>query len=148
MKKLFKHIRSQPKAKRESYALIVASAFTSLVAIVWAFSLPEKMGTIADGAESDSPAPFSSLFKEVGEQFAAAKAGFNPKKDEGTTDADASNAAATSSIILTPEEVENAKKALESNATDTESVASTSVPVPVLIGTTTATTTYTATSTP
>lgn len=144
MKKLFKHISSQPKSRIDSYAFLVAGTFTGVVALIWAFSLPEKMDTISGAKEADSPAPFSNLIKETGEQLAAVKDGLRSKKDDEVKE----DTASSTSIVLSEEEIVKAKEALSSNSTNTQEVSTTTMPVPVLIGTTTATTTYSASSTP
>ncbi len=145
MKKLFRHISSQPKAKRDSYAFMVAGTFTGIVTLIWAFSLPGKMGTVGETPEADSPAPFANLIKETGEQLAAVREGLKSKKSELSPE----TAASSTAIVLSPEEVSKAKEALESNNTEAiSSGTSTTMAVPVMIATTTATTSYAASSTP
>lgn len=146
MKKLFRHISSQPKAKRDSYAFMVAGTFTGIVALIWAFSLPGKMGTVGDTPEANSAAPFANLIKETGEQLAAVRDGLKSKKSELSPE---NNAASSTAIVLSPEEISKAQEALETNNTEATSSASSTTPaVPVMIATTTATTSYSASSTP
>lgn len=145
MKKLFRHISSQPKAKRDSYAFMVAGTFTGIVALIWAFSLPQKMGTVGDTPEANSAAPFANLIKETVQQLAAVRDGLKSKKSELSPD----TAASSTAIVLSPEEVSKAKEAIENNNTEaTSSASSTTSAVPVMIATTTATTSYSASSTP
>jgi hypothetical protein len=143
MKKLIKHIRSQPKSKIDSYAFMVAGTFTGIVALVWAFSLPQKMERVNGSEESNSQAPFSNLLKETGEQLAAVKNGLKSKESEGEAEATTSE-----EIILSEEEITKAKEAIAANASLNTEATTTIEAVPVLIATTSATTTYSASSTP
>jgi triphosphoribosyl-dephospho-CoA synthetase len=148
-KKLFRHISSQSKAKRDSYALIVAGTFTGLVALIWAFSLPEKMGTLAGAVESEAELPFSNFLDEAGAQLAAVKEGFKNEETASTTEVVTPNK--PEEITLSPEEVEKAKQVLANNASSSEAIpqGTSTLPVPVLIATTSATTSMkTSTSTP
>jgi hypothetical protein len=95
--------------------------------------------------EKEGNSPFSTLFSQVGDQFANVKDSFK-RKDEAVATTTASD------IILSEEEVATAKEALEQNASSSDwannTVENNLVAIPVMIGTTSATGTVTsATST-
>jgi hypothetical protein len=74
MQNVFQHIRRQPKATRERYALAFASSFTLLVLGVWLVSKTNPgVGPVVD---TEGSVPFATFLKETREQFAGLKDSF------------------------------------------------------------------------
>ncbi len=106
--RLFRHVRGQSKAVRNNYALGIASTFTGIVALVWLMnSSHQSMVPSTDVALNNENAPFSSLFKQAKEQFAAIKAS-STSTEEQIKETEA--VSTSTNIILSSEDIELAKK--------------------------------------
>jgi hypothetical protein len=106
--RLFRHVRGQSKAVRNNYALGIASTFTGIVALVWLMnSSHQSMVPSTDVALNKENAPFSNIFKQAKEQFAAIKAS-STSTEEQIKETEA--VSTSTNIILSPEDIELAKK--------------------------------------
>ena len=70
-----RHARRRPRAVREQYALGIAGVFTGVVALVWAFALPDSPAEQARrvAEQENSAPPFSAFMSGIGEQVAATR---------------------------------------------------------------------------
>lgn len=106
--RLFRHVRRQSKTVRNNYALGIAGTFTSIVALVWLMNNShQSMVSSTDVALDKENVPFSNLFKQAKEQFAAIKASSTSTEDKIK---EAEVVSTSTNIILSPEDIELAKK--------------------------------------
>lgn len=122
--RLFRHVRRQSKTVRNNYALGIAGTFTSIVALVWLVNNShQSMVSSTDVALDKENVPFSNLFKQAKEQFAAIKAS-STSTEEQIKETEA--VSTSTNIILSPEDIELAKKSeslyYEGYSTTTSSV--------------------------
>ena len=83
MQNVFQHIRRQPKATRERYALAFASSFTLVVLGVWLVSKtnPDVEPVVA----TEGSVPFATFLKETREQFSGLKDSFADTNEDTQT---------------------------------------------------------------
>jgi hypothetical protein len=142
MRKLFQHIRRQPKHIRDNYAFGVAASFTALVLVFWGVARVDEGLVDVNFVSDESKAPFATLIKESKERFSALKGNADSSSDSQTAGViNSENSSTTestnaSSIILSSEEIEalNANRATSSQANQPEPM---NEFVEVMIGTTT-----------
>lgn len=137
MRNFFQHIRRQPKAVRDNYALGIAGSFTSVVLLLWVVAFPDGGLLDAPEQEVEKLTPFSTLLSQSKEKLAEIKASLN---SASSTD---SLAAVVTTSTTTPENIilsdTDIALALD-KASSTQSSTSTPTQIEyteVLIGTTT-----------
>ena len=138
MRKLFQHIRRQPKQVRDNYALGLAGSFTSVVVLLWVVAFPDAGLLDAPQPEVEPVAPFAGLIEESKQRFADLKESFAAVTTT-TTQAAAVNStpASAETIVLTNDDIAVAQeKASTTEATSTQSSEPTTLYTEVLIGTT------------
>jgi hypothetical protein len=118
-------LRASPPAVRQRHAFVVAAAITALVATGWAATLPATLSR--SGAEvneeSDAPRPFSTLWGQVREQWAAVFASAPTASTTAGTDVvtgDSVGGNQSSKIVLSPEDVALARASSSITYTPTE----------------------------
>jgi len=75
IKRLLRQLRKQPKASRDNVAFISAGILTGIVAFVWVYHAPERLGVQESGVLSsakDEPG-FWQLFSDFGSQMASVR---------------------------------------------------------------------------
>ncbi len=136
MRKIFQHIRSQPKSVRDNYALGIAGSFTFVVMLLWVVALPSEGLLDEPAVATEKITPFATLVAESKKKIAAIKDSLNTATSTETQTATAVNATTSpENIILTETDIAVAQdKASTTAATSTN-------PQPmyteVMIGTTT-----------
>lgn len=152
MRKLFQHIRRQPKHIRDNYAFGVAASFTALVLVFWGVARVDNGLVDVNFVSDESKAPFATLIKESKERFSALKGNIASSSESQTAGAiNAGNSTTTesvnaSNIILSNEEIEtvNANRATSSPANQPAAI---NEFIEVMIGTTTSSSSQVSTST-
>lgn len=136
MRKIFQHIRRQPKSVRDNYALGVAGSFTFVVMLLWLVALPSEGLLDEPEIATEKITPFATLMTESKKQFAALKAALNTASSTDTETTAAVNATTSpENIVLTESDIAVAQdKASTTAATSTNSEPAY---IEVMIGTTT-----------
>ncbi len=137
--RLFRHVRRQSKTVRNNYALGIASTFTGIVALVWLMNNShQSMIPSTDVALSKDNVPFSNLFKQAKEQFAAIKTA-STSTEEQINEAEA--VSTSTNLILSQEDIELAKKSQSLYYEGYSTTTSSNTILPGMATTTTTTTT-------
>ena len=136
MRKLFQHIRRQPKNVRDNYALGIAGSFTLVVALLWVVAFPSEGLLDEPEITTEKLTPFATLLSESKKKMAAIKDAMNTASTTDTQTAAAVTATSSpESIVLTESDIAVAQEKASTTA------ASSTSPQPmyteVLIGTTT-----------
>lgn len=131
-------LRRAPKSVRDRYALTVAATFTGVVALLWVVFLPGRFAPApdADGGGANAT-PFASLLTGARTQLAAITGAF--KRSTSTTTAPVNTVVApstvvqnfvtaTSTIILSPEEVAEVKASVDSGPYQPATTSTTKAP--------------------
>jgi len=129
-----RYIRNQPKVVRNQFALAFSTVFTGLVVMIWLFTNTHAENgseLAAKASENNENGIFSSLFKQIGAQFASVQGGLEELKDELATST-ASQEPDPRELILSPEnkEMVQAEQAGRSEATSGTASAQSDMPAP------------------
>ena len=81
IKRSLRKLRQQPKSTRDNIALAFAGSLTGIVALVWLYHAPVRIGEgtagiVSGGSESEQPG-FMNIFSDFGSQMATVKESFN-----------------------------------------------------------------------
>lgn len=129
----FRNLQRKPKNVRINYAMIFASTFTGLVAIVW------FMGTVNQGSLSmeqmaevkEDSTPFANLFKQSKEQLANLKDSVQQDQGLESVENSAEEIKATNTnpmnITLSEEEIANLNKNQASSSSDYNYISTTTM---------------------
>jgi hypothetical protein len=106
-KSTLRYIRQKPKAVRNQYALVMASAFTAIIAFVWLVSGTsslDKSGSSLKASEGNTP--FSNLIKQAKDQFASSKAALTKAEQASSSTATTATSSTSGEMILSAETLE------------------------------------------
>ncbi len=135
MRKIFQHIRRQPKNIRDNYALGIAGSFTFIVMLLWVVALPSEGLLDEPEIAAEKLTPFATLVAESKKKIAAIKETLNTASSTDSQSATVVTATTSpENIVLTETDIAVAQDKASSTATTTN-------PQPmyteVMIGTTT-----------
>lgn len=138
MRKIFQHIRRQPKSVRDNYALGIAGSFTSIVVLLWVVAFPsEGLLDAPDEVAVEKTTPFATLISESKKRFVALKTSLQSASSSDSRAAVVTSTTTSSDIVLSEADIALALQKASSTQSGTSTTPQTDDYTEVLIGTTT-----------
>jgi len=117
---LFRKIRQKPKHERDRYALLFASTFTGIIALVWSVHVFSKDYAPKNPGDREKAFMFSGLIKQSKEQLAGVKNAVSQElpSEEVRNDSGEDTVRKEFEINLTAEDVELARQRMNSTSSN------------------------------